>query len=138
MATSDPADPGELRAVETSAAPAPVGPYSQAVIHGDWVFVSGQIPLDPNGGSRVTGSIEEQTGRVLENLRAVLEAADSSLDRVLRTTLYLADLELFPRVNAVYARYFVQEPRPARSTVQVARLPLDAQIEIDAIASRRP
>ena len=123
-----------LRAVRTAAAPAPVGPYSQAVVAGGFVFASGQIPLDPATGKLVGGEIEAQTERVLDNLRAVLEAAGSSLGQVVRASVYLVDLAVFPRVNAVYARYFVSDPKPARSTVQVAALPLGAQVEIDVIA----
>jgi 2-iminobutanoate/2-iminopropanoate deaminase len=123
-----------LRAVETPAAPTPVGPYSQAVVAGGFVFASGQIPLDPRTGKLVGGEIEAQTERVLDNLRAVLEAAGSSLDRVVRASVYLADLAAFPRMNAVYARYFASDPKPARSTVQVAALPLGAQVEIDVVA----
>jgi 2-iminobutanoate/2-iminopropanoate deaminase len=123
-----------LRAVRTAAAPAPVGPYSQAVVAGGFVFASGQIPLDPATGKLVSGEIEAQTERVLDNLRAVLEAAGSSLDQVVRASVYLVDLAVFPRVNAVYARYFGSDPKPARSTVQVAALPLGAQVEIDVIA----
>jgi 2-iminobutanoate/2-iminopropanoate deaminase len=123
------------RVVLTSAAPAPVGPYSQAVVAGGLVFASGQIPLDPATGRLVGGEIEAQAERVLENLRAVLEAAGASLDQVVKTTVYLTDLALFPRMNAVYARYFAADPKPARSTVQVAALPLGAELEIDAIAT---
>ena len=123
-----------LRVVRTSAAPAPVGPYSQAVVAGGFVFASGQIPLDPATGKLVDGEIEAQTERVLDSLRAVLEAAGSSLGQVVRASVYLVDLALFPRVNAVYARYFGSDPKPARSTVQVAALPLGAQVEIDVIA----
>jgi reactive intermediate/imine deaminase len=123
-----------LRAVRTAAAPAPVGPYSQAVVAGGFVFASGQIPLDPATGKLVSGEIEAQTERVLDNLRAVLEAAGSSLDQVVRASVYLVDLAVFPRVNAIYARYFGSDPKPARSTVQVAALPLGAQVEIDVIA----
>jgi 2-iminobutanoate/2-iminopropanoate deaminase len=112
-----------------------VGPYSQAVVAGGWVFASGQIPLDPRTGSLVAGDFEAQVEQVLRNLGAVLEAAGSSLARVVRTTVYLADLGLFPRLNAVYARHFPGQPFPARSTVQAARLPLDVQVEIDAIAT---
>ena len=126
-----PAGPLEIR---TSAAPLPVGPYSQAVAHGGLLFVSGQIPLDPATQKLVGGEIEAQTERVIENLAAVLAAGGSSLAGVLRTTVYLADLALFPRMNAVYARYFDRAPRPARSTIQAAALPLGALIEIDAIA----
>jgi 2-iminobutanoate/2-iminopropanoate deaminase len=123
------------KAVRAAGAPAPVGPYSQAVVHGGLVFASGQIPLDPGTAALVKGDIETQAEQVLANLRAVLEAAGSSLDRVLRTTVYLVDLSLFPRVNAVYARHFVADPTPARVTVQAAALPLVAEIEIDAIAA---
>ena len=122
------------REVRTGAAPAPVGPYSQAVAHGGLLFASGQIPLDPATGRLVDGDVEAQTRRVLANLRAVLEAGGASLAQVVRTTIYLVDLSVFARVNAVYAEHFASEPKPARSTVQVAALPLGAQVEIDAIA----
>ncbi len=112
-----------------------MGPYSQAVRQGELVFVSGQIPLDPETGAVVEGGIEAQTERVIANLRAVLEAAGSSLDRVLRTTVYLTDLDLFARVNAVYAQHFTGPTPPARATVGVAQLPLGALVEIDAIAA---
>lgn len=124
-----------MKAVHTTGAPAPVGPYSQAVEHGGLVFASGQIPLDPDTNALVSGELEEQTERVIANLRSVLEAAGSSLRRVVRTTVYVTDLSLFARVNAVYARHFDGEPSPARATVQVAALPLGAQVEIDAIAA---
>jgi 2-iminobutanoate/2-iminopropanoate deaminase len=120
--------------IRTEAAPAPVGPYSQAIRAGDVVYASGQIPLDPATGKIVGGEIEDETRRVLANLAAVLEAAGSGLDRVIRTTVYLTDLSLFPRVNAVYAEAFSFDPAPARVTVGVAALPLGAQVEIDAIA----
>lgn len=125
-----------MQAVSTGDAPAPVGPYSQAIVHGGLVYASGQIPLDPRSGALVEGGIEAQTEQVLANLAAVLRAAGSGLDRVLRTTIYVTDLSLFARVNAVYARAFDGEPAPARATVQVAALPLGAAIEIDAIAAR--
>ncbi len=112
-----------------------MGPYSQAVRQGELVFVSGQIPLDPETGAVVEGGIEAQTERVIANLRAVLEAAGSSLDRVLRTTVYLTDLDLFARANAVYAQHFTGATPPARATVGVAQLPLGALVEIDAIAA---
>jgi 2-iminobutanoate/2-iminopropanoate deaminase len=117
-----------------------VGPYSQAVVAGGWVFASGQIPLDPRTGALVPGDFEAQVDRVLHNLGAVLDAAGSSLARVVRTTVYLADLTLFPRLNEVYARHFPGRPFPARSTIQATRLPLDVQVEIDAIATvgKRP
>ena len=120
--------------VRTSNAPDPVGPYSQAIAADGLLLLSGQIPLVPETGELVAGEIEAQTRQVLDNLAAVLEAGGSSLDRVLKTTVYLVDLSLFPRVNAVYAEYFSADPAPARATVQVAALPLGAQIEIDAIA----
>ena len=123
------------RVVFASSAPSPVGPYSQAIVAGGFVFASGQIPLDPASGKLVEGDIEAQAARVLDNLSKVLEAAGSSLDHVVRASVYLADLADFPRVNAVYARYFTADPKPARTTVQVAALPLGAQVEIDAIAT---
>ena len=126
-----------MKEARSDAAPAPVGPYSQAVEHDGWIFASGQIPLDPASGELVGGEIEDQTRQVLANLRAVLEAAGASLDDVVRTTIYLIDLGHFPRVNAVYAEHFTAEPQPARATVQVAALPLGAAIEIDAIAVSR-
>jgi 2-iminobutanoate/2-iminopropanoate deaminase len=104
------------------------------VCSGEWIFASGQIPLDPVTGKPVGGEIEDQTRRVLENLSAVLVAGGSSLERVVRTTVYLTDLSLFPRMNAVYGEFFNGAPAPARSTVGVAALPLGARIEIDAIA----
>jgi 2-iminobutanoate/2-iminopropanoate deaminase len=123
-----------VKRVQSDAAPAPVGPYSQAVAHGEFVFASGQIPLDPATGSIVPGEIEAQTEQVIANLAAVLEAAGSSLTRVVKATVYVTDLALFARINAVYARHFTGDPPPARATVQVAALPLGAGIEIDAIA----
>jgi 2-iminobutanoate/2-iminopropanoate deaminase len=124
-----------VREVRTNAAPKPVGPYSQAIVHSGLVFASGQVPLDPSTGRLVEGEIEAQTEQVLKNLAAVLEAAGSSLAHVLRTTVYLTDLSLFGRMNAVYAKHFTGDPKPARSTVQAAALPLGARIEIDVIAS---
>jgi len=123
-----------VKEIRTDRAPAPVGPYSQAVIHGGLVYASGQIPLDPATNTLVEGDIEAQTEQVLANLGAVLEAAGSSLDRVVRATVYLTDLTLFPRVNAVYARHLRGDPKPARATVEASALPLGAQVEIDAIA----
>ena len=115
-------------------APAPVGPYSQAIRHQGVVYLSGQIPLDPASGKLVGDDIEAQTERVLENLRAVLAEAGSGLENLLRVGVFLIDMREFPRFNAVYARV-LGEARPARSTVQVAALPLGARIEIDAIAA---
>ena len=124
-----------MEPVHSENAPAPVGPYSQAVAHAGLVFASGQIPLDPRTGKLVPGEIEAQTERVIANLAAVLEAAGSSLACVVKTTVYVTDLALFARINAVYARHFTGRVPPARATVQVAALPLGAAIEIDAIAT---
>lgn len=120
--------------VATPAAPAAIGPYSQATIHNGIAYLSGQIPLDPATGQIVAGGIAEQTARVLDNLRAVLEASGASLDTVLKTTVFLADMADFPAMNEVYARYFATNP-PARATVQAARLPRDARVEIECIAA---
>lgn len=125
------------RVVLTPGAPAPVGPYSQAIVAGGFVFASGQIPLDPGSGKLVEGEFEAQVERVLDNLRAVLEAAGASLDAVVRTNVFLTDLSLFPRMNAVYGRYFTADPKPARSTIGVAALPLGSRIEIEAVAVLR-
>lgn len=124
----------DVREVRSAQAPQPIGPYSQAVVHGGLVYCSGQVPLDPATGKLVEGDIETQTERVLANLRAVLAAAGASLASVLRTTVYLQSLDDFTRMNAVYARHFTGMPKPARSTVQVAKLPLGAALEIDVIA----
>ncbi|PYP86843.1 MAG: reactive intermediate/imine deaminase [Blastocatellia bacterium AA13] len=119
--------------VQTDGAPEAIGPYSQGIKANGLVFCSGQIPLDPKSGKVVDGGIQEQTERVMKNLKAVLEAAGSSLEKVVRSTIFLADLEDFSEVNEVYAGFFSQ-PYPARSTVQVARLPKDVRIEVDVIA----
>jgi 2-iminobutanoate/2-iminopropanoate deaminase len=123
----------ERRIIETDQAPAAIGPYSQAVECGGFVFASGQIPLEPSSGQVVEGGVEEQTERVMQNLSAVLRAAGTSLDRVVKTTIYLLDLNDFAAVNQVYAHHFDADP-PARATVQVAALPKGARVEIDAIA----
>ena len=124
-----------MKSVGTDTAPQAIGPYSQAIIAGGMVYASGQIALDPATMEIVGGGddVVEQTARVLENLAAVLEAAGSGLDRVVKTTVYLADMGEFPIMNEEYARHF-GDHRPARATVQVARLPKDARVEIDAIA----
>lgn len=114
-------------------APAPVGPYSQGIVYGDFVFLSGQIPLDPQTGQLLGGSIEEQAEQVLRNLEAVLRAAGASWQSVLRVTVYMTRLDEFARFNGVYER-MLQGAKPARSTVQVSALPLGAKLEIDAIA----
>lgn len=123
----------EKEIIQTNAAPAAIGPYSQAVRWNGLVYVSGQIPLDPATGQVVEGGIEEQTVRVLENLKAVLEAAGAQLDTVLKTTIFLKDLGDFAKVNEIYGRYFGQNP-PARATVEAARLPRDVRVEIEAVA----
>lgn len=123
------------KAISTQSAPKAIGPYSQAIeARGTrTLFLSGQIPLDPATGELVQGPIEEQTARVLENLGAVLSAAGAGFEHVVKTTVFLADLADFPRMNEIYGRAFPHAP-PARSTVQVAALPRGARIEIDAVA----
>ncbi|MFZ2054172.1 MAG: RidA family protein [Candidatus Aminicenantales bacterium] len=119
--------------VKTERAPKAIGPYSQAVIAGGFVFCSGQIAIDPASGELQTGGIEEQTRLVLKNLGAVLEAAGSSFDQVVKATVFLQDMNDFSRMNQVYAEFF-KAPFPARAAVQVARLPRDVKVEIEAIA----
>ena len=123
-----------MREIQTETAPAPVGPYSQAVAHEGLLYASGQIPIDPATGEIVPGEIEDETRQVIANLRAVLEAGGSSLQRVVKATVYVTDLTLFARINAIYAESFDGDPAPARATVQVAALPLGARVEIDAVA----
>jgi 2-iminobutanoate/2-iminopropanoate deaminase len=122
------------QAISSDQAPTAIGPYSPAVRAGQLLFVSGQIPLDPASGQLVTGNVAVQTRRVLDNIAALLSAADRSFGDVVRTTIFLADMNDFAAVNEVYGQYF-SEPFPARATVQVARLPKDARVEIDVIAS---
>jgi 2-iminobutanoate/2-iminopropanoate deaminase len=119
--------------IATDKAPGAVGPYSQAVRVGDFVFTAGQIPLDPATGQMVEGGIEDQTRRALSNVSAVLEAAGTSLSNVVKTTVFLADMSEFKAMNGVYAEFFPAAP-PARSAVQAAALPLGARIEIEAVA----
>lgn len=122
-----------IEIVNTVKAPAAIGPYSQAVISGGFVFTSGQIPMDPISGEIVTGGIEEQTHRVLQNLSAVLEASGVGLKDVIKTTIFLKNMDYFTIVNAVYGEYF-SSPFPARSTIQAAKLPRDVEVEIEAVA----
>lgn len=122
-----------MELIQTDKAPQAIGPYSQAVKVGDLVFTSGNIPLKPDG-SLVTGSVEEQAHQVMVNLKAVLEAAGSSLDKVVKTTVFIKNMDEFTRINEVYGIYFTAH-KPARSTVEVARLPKDVAIEIEAIAT---
>ena len=123
------------RVVHSDAAPKAIGPYSQAIVTATMVYSAGQVGLDPASGALVDGGIVEQTRRVLNNLKAVLEAAGSSLDRVVKTTVFMTDLSQFGAMNEVYAEFFTST-YPARSTVQVAALPRGALVEIEAIAER--
>ncbi len=121
------------REIKTEKAPKAIGPYSQGVAADGFVFVSGQVPFDPASGELVTGPIEDQARRVLANVAAVLEAAGSSMDKVVKATVFLRDMSDFARVNTVYGEFF-KAPYPARAAVQVARLPRDVGIEIEVIA----
>ena len=123
----------ERERIQTDNAPAAIGPYSQAIKAGGFVFVSGQIPIDPQTGQFVAGGIAEQTKQVLKNVSAVLEAGGSSLDRVVKTTVFLADMKEFSGMNEVYATFF-SGPPPARATVAAAGLPRDARVEIEVVA----
>jgi len=121
-----------MKTVQTSAAPAAIGPYSQAMITGNLVFTSGQVALPKEGGDLVGSTIEEQTEQVVKNLRAVLEAAGSSLEKVVKTTCFLEDMKHFAAFNEVYTKYFTQ--KPARSTFAVKSLPKNALVEVEAVA----
>jgi len=121
------------KTVFTDRAPKALGPYSQAVVYNGFAFLSGQIPLDPVTGQIIEGGTPAQTARVLDNLKAVLEACGSSLEQVVKTTVYLKDLTEFGSMNEIYAKYFPDDP-PARATVEAARLPRDVRVEIDCIA----
>lgn len=123
-----------LKPVQTSNAPAAIGPYSQAIVHNGLVYTAGQIALDPASGEMTEGDITDQTERVLQNLTAVLEAAGASLKSVIKTTVFLRDMGDFAAMNEVYSRFF-SDHRPARSAVQAARLPRDARVEIEVIAA---
>ena len=119
--------------ISTSKAPAAIGPYSQAIQIGDLLFVSGQVPIDPSTGAIVEGDVKAQAQQSLNNLKAILNAAGTNMGAVVKTTVFLADMNDFAAMNEVYAQFF-QEPFPARSAVQAARLPKDAKVEIEAIA----
>ena len=121
------------QSIFTENAPRAVGPYSQAIRAGDWIYLSGQIPIDPNNNQVVRGTIEEQTELVLTNAQRVLEAAGASFEHVVKVTLFIANMEEFGKINDVYSRFFASDP-PARSAVQVARLPKAVGIEVDMIA----
>jgi len=123
----------EITRIQTEGAPKPIGPYSQAMVVDGLIYTAGQVGADPQTGKLVGEDVASQTARALENLQAVLKAAGGSLQTVLKTTVFLADLNDFAAMNEVYARYF-GDHKPARSTVQVARLPLDAKVEIEAVA----
>ncbi|MBR0598307.1 RidA family protein [Sinanaerobacter chloroacetimidivorans] len=120
--------------VSTTAAPAAIGPYSQGNIFGNLIFTSGQVPLDPATGEIVGTNIEEQTEQVLKNVKAILEAAGTSMDKVLKTTVFIKNMNDFAAMNAVYAKYFTEGSYPSRSAVEVARLPKDVLVEIETIA----
>lgn len=124
---------GELKRVETANAPAAIGPYSQGIVANGFVYTAGQIPLDPASGQLVEGDVAQQTKRVMQSLQAILEAAGASLQTVVKTTVFLQDMNDFAAMNAVYAEAF-GDHKPARSTVQAARLPRDVKVEIEAIA----
>lgn len=121
--------------INTPAAPAAIGPYSQAVVWGDFIFTSGQIPVDPATGNVAAGGIEAQTRQVFKNLQAVLAVADSSLSQAVKVTVFLKDMQDFTAVNAIYGEYF-SRPYPARACVEVARLPKDVLIEMEVLAVR--
>ncbi|HUP88033.1 MAG TPA: RidA family protein [Longimicrobiales bacterium] len=123
----------ELKRVETANAPAAIGPYSQAIIANGFVYTAGQIPLDPASGQLVEGDVAVQTRRVMESLQNILTSTGSSLSKVVKTTVFLQDMNDFTAMNGVYAEFF-GEHKPARSTVQAARLPRDVKVEIEAIA----
>lgn len=122
-----------IEVIKTNKAPEAIGPYSQAIVTGSFVYTSGQIPINPQTGEVVDGGIEEQAKQVLENLKNVLEAAGSSLNKVVKTTVFIKDMDSFAKVNEVYAKYF-SEPYPARSCVEVSKLPKGVLIEIEAVA----
>jgi len=122
--------------IRTDKAPAPIGPYNQAVMAGNVLYTSGQIAMDPSSGDLVTDNIQNESHQVMQNLKAVLEAAGMNFENVAKTSIFLKDMDNFQAVNAVYAEYFSEENAPARETVQVAKLPKDVNVEISMIASK--
>ncbi len=122
--------------IHTTKAPAPIGPYNQAVLKGDMLFTSGQIAINPTTGKLFSGTISEETELVMENLKAVLEAANMTFENVLKTSIFISDMKNFAEINTVYATYFEEETAPARETVEVANLPKYVNVEISMIASR--
>ena len=123
-----------LKKIETASAPKAIGPYSQAVQAGSYLFVSGQIPINPHTGKIITGTIEEQTTQVLDNIKAILQEAGLTLEHVVKTEVYLKDIQDFSAMNTIYAAYFTYAIKPARQAMQVAQLPMDVRVEISAIA----
>ena len=121
--------------IHTAAAPAPIGPYNQAVLKGNMLYTSGQIAIDPATGELFKGSIEEETVMVMENMKAVLEAAGMTFDHVLKTSIFISDMKNFAAINGIYGRYFDEATAPARETVEVANLPKYVNVEISMIAS---
>ncbi len=122
--------------ITTPNAPAPIGPYNQAVLNGDMLYTSGQIAIDPKTGELFKGSIEEETKLVMENLKAVLTAADMTFENVLKASIFVKDMGQFSNINSVYGKYFNEDTAPARETVEVANLPKYVNVEISVIASR--
>ncbi len=123
-----------LKKIETTLAPKAIGPYSQAVQAGPYLFISGQIPIDPNTGKIIADTIDEQTIQVLENIKAILNQAGLTLDHIVKTEVYLKDMQEFVAMNTIYASYFKSAIKPARQAMQVAKLPMDVRVEISAIA----
>jgi 2-iminobutanoate/2-iminopropanoate deaminase len=126
----------EKKVIKTDKAPAPVGPYSQGIIAGNFIFVSGQIPLDPMTGKIVEGTISQQTEQVLKNIQSILEAAGANLKDIVKCTVFLKDINTFPEMNQKFAEFFKENP-PTRAAVEVSRLPKDVGVEIEAIAIKR-
>ncbi|WP_339709636.1 RidA family protein [uncultured Kriegella sp.] len=120
--------------INTSEAPAPIGPYNQAVLSGNTLYVSGQIPLDPKTGTLIEGDIKKETARSMDNLKAILEAAEMTFENVIKTTIFIKDMNQFTKINEVYGSYFNEANAPARETVEVANLPKFVNVEISAIA----